>query len=442
MKDVLNSLAGRRFSGKSSGSYPGRPGLRRSLIALLLLATMAFLAACELFEENVAELWTDVPEFALYAAMFNASQNKYKIHVSQIENLPAAVQRSQVKPAIVIGRYLKSSILRPNLQQLDYLFSELQLNERIFYPSLFASGRVEDKQLLLPVSFNLPMMIFARTDDEKRLNNFVITIDEIERSGKEFDTQRNGMYTKMGFSPRWDPEFMMAVLQLQGADFREGDPFRWNRLAMDPVIANLRVWIESSHGTAAAEDDFRFRYLYIPKYKAIQEARIRFAWMTSARYFALSAEQRSNLSFRWLGQGTTIRIEDDTVYAAIIRSARGKDAAEAFFKWFYREDTQQSILEDARLSRMMEYSFGVAGGFSAIRTVNEKYFAEFYPELLGRLPPQDYLQATGNLPSYWPAVKREVILPFLLAATSENGPQDLYGSLDTQLRTWLKQRTD
>jgi len=419
----------------------GRAG--RSRFAGLVLICFALISgSCELFEENIADLWTDVPELALYVAEFNISQSKYKIHVSQVENLPSAVHRSQTKPALVVGRYLKSMVLRPYLQQLDYLFSELQLSERIFYPSLFSTGRMEDKQFLLPVSFNLPMMIFARSDDENRLNNFIIAMEELETRGKEFDAQRGSTYTSMGFSPRWNPEFMMALLQLQGADFREGDPFRWNRLALDPVIANLRAWITASHGSAAIEDDFQFRYLYIPDYKAIQEKRIRFAWMNSARYFALSAEHRSNLSFRWLGQGTNIRVEDDMVYAAIIRSAKGKDAAEAFIKWFYREDTQQRLLEDSRLSRMMEYSFGIAGGFSAIRSVNEKLFAEYYPELLGRLPPQDYLQATGSLPSYWPAVKREVLLPFLLTATSENSPQDLFGSLDAQLRTWLKQRSE
>ncbi|OHD16802.1 MAG: hypothetical protein A2087_01685 [Spirochaetes bacterium GWD1_61_31] len=399
----------------------------------------SLLGACRSPQDSIAELWTDVPEFALYAAAFNTSQPEYRIHVQYVENLPSSVQHAADKPALVIGRYLKSATLRPFLQPLDFLFTELRLNERLFYPNLLTSGLADNHQLLLPVSFNLPMIIFAQSDEAARANDFTISLEELETSAAAFDRRENGSFNRMGYSPRWSPAFMMAAAQLLGADFRESDPIRWNRLILDPFIANLRQWIANSHGSAKASDDFRFRYLYIPEYKAIQQERIRFAWMESAAFFTLNQEYRSALSFRWFGETTRVRVEDDMVFAGLVRKARGSAAAEAFLAWFYREETQQALLTDAKLTRLMETSFGLAGGFSALRTVNENFFVDFYPALLGKLTPPDFLQVTGDLPATWPAMKRDVVLPFLLEATAEEPPADLFGTLDLRLRNWLKQ---
>lgn len=411
---------------------------RAGLLAMLAIGILS----CDIFEPNYCELWTDIPELALYAAEFNNSQSSYKVHVSFKENLPASLSRSAEKPALLVGRYLNSQSLRPHLQSIDYLFNELQLNERGFYPSLFAAGNFEGKQLLLPVSFNLPMIVFSKADDTNRRNNFIITAEELEEQAAAFDRKNNTSFTRMGFSPRWSPEFMLAKLQLHGADFREANPLRWNRLSLEPGIANIRSWLQNSHGSTTAGDDFLFRYLYIPEHKAIQEERIQFAYMDSASYFTLTQENRSSLAYRWFGVENGILVDDDLVFAAMVRRGEGKNAAEAFLRWFYREDSIRQLLTDARTSRLMEYSFGIAGGFSALRSVNERLFPEFYPSLLGKLPPASFLRVPEPLPADWQLLKRDVILPFLMDASSEQPPSDLYGDLDNRLRTWLRQRGD
>ncbi|MBU0936868.1 MAG: hypothetical protein KKI09_16270 [Spirochaetes bacterium] len=431
MNTIVHAASAKK-TGRQSGTLS---------VVVLLLALTGSLLSCDLFEEGVAELWTDIPEFAFYAAKFNNSQDMYKIHVSYVENIPQAVQRSERKPALLAGTFLKSTILRPHLQQLDYLFSELKLSERQFYPTLFGTGRVEDKQLLLPVSFNLPMVIFQAADDKNRQNNFIISRQEIMDTAGSFDTKRGESYTKMGFSPRWNPEFLLSAVQLEGASFREGDPVRWDKIGLESAIAGLRKMISESHSSAQAEDDFKFRYLYIPEYKAVQEGRARFAWMNSASFFLLPEEQRSQLAFRWLGQAESIRLEDSTVFAGMCRTASGKDAAEAFLKWFYSEDTQRSLLQEARETRLMENSFGIAGGFSALRVINEKAFPDYYPSLLGKLPPAEYLQPAQGLPAGWPDIKKNVLLPFLLQATGDKPPEDLFGALESAMRTWGRQHS-
>ena len=96
--------------------------------------------------------------------------------------------------------------------------------------------------------------------------------------------------------------------------------------------------------------------------------------MSSSEFFVISEERRASLAIRWLSRSNSIPVEEDIVYAGICRKGEGRQAAEAFIKWFYSEETQRAILEDAKRYRSIESSFGVAGGFSAIRSVNEKLF--------------------------------------------------------------------
>ena len=133
-------------------------------------------------------------------------------------------------------------------------------------------------------------------------------------------------------------------------------------------------------------------------------------------------------------------VADDPVYIGIPRRARAKNAAETFLKWLYSEETQRSLLEEARRTRAMESSFGIAGGFSALRTVSEKFFPLYYPSLLGRMPPSSLLRVSPALPSAWPAMKDEAILPFLEEAAGAAAPTDLKAELERRLLAWQKRR--
>ena len=163
--------------------------------------------------------------------------------------------------------------------------------------------------------------------------------------------------------------------------------------------------------------------------------------MGSSSFFLIPEERRAGLAFRWLSRDGAIPLDDEVVYAGICRGAKGKQVAEAFLKWFYTEGTQRKILEDARRFRSIETSFGVAGGFSAIRSVNEKLFPLFYPSLLGRLPPGSYLSIPPALPAYWPDLRREVILPFLVDATSAVALENPNGVLESRIQAWMKRRS-
>ena len=62
---------------------------------------------------------------------------------------------------IVIGKWLKNEKIRRNFMPIDYLFTDQHINKYIFYPQLLSLGNIDNKQYLLPVSFNLPAIVFS-----------------------------------------------------------------------------------------------------------------------------------------------------------------------------------------------------------------------------------------------------------------------------------------
>jgi hypothetical protein len=61
-------------------------------------------------------------------------------------------------------------------------------------------------------------------------------------------------------------------------------------------------------------------------------------------------------------------------------------------------------------------TFGIAGGFSALRPVTDRFFPSHYPLLLGKIPSPDYIAASAILPIQWESIKNRVVLPYLEAA--------------------------
>ncbi|MDP3178513.1 MAG: hypothetical protein Q8M76_11475, partial [Spirochaetaceae bacterium] len=141
-------------------------------------AAAFILLSCGASDKGSAELWTDVPELALAVELFNASQPKHIVQIAWKADLSEAVKEAAKPPTLAIGRYLKSQGVRDRFQSLDYLFDELVVNQSAFYPGLLSLGMLEGRQLLLPVSFNLPAVIFPRGEN-RVAGDFMITLEDM-----------------------------------------------------------------------------------------------------------------------------------------------------------------------------------------------------------------------------------------------------------------------
>jgi hypothetical protein len=287
------------------------------------------------------------------------------------------------------------------------------------------------------VAFNIPTLIFARDKGELLSSPFTLTLPEIKALGKAYNIETNGVYSRMGFSPSWDDDFLFVSAVLAGASFREASPLTWDNDALERSLAYVESWIREANTGIQAEDDFSFKYFYDPPAKLVSSGRVLFFYMSSSNLFTLSQEQGANLDFRWIAGEDTIPISEDMVYYGIYRHSRAQKAAEAFTLWYFREETQRLFLEEGKNKRLLETRFGIANGFSALRIVTEQVFPQFYPILLGHMPPGSFLSPPNILPRNWTAMKERVILPYLHDRIRAANRGDIR-SLDRRLSDWSR----
>ncbi|MDR0683583.1 MAG: extracellular solute-binding protein [Spirochaetaceae bacterium] len=403
---------------------------------LFLAGVFFLLSACDEFNGRAAVLLTDRPEFALYAEQFNVSQDKYKVEVIYKNNIADDFYNTKSKegPDIIAGSWLKSASTLKYWQSLEFLFRKNPELEKSFYPSLLALGRFDNRQYLLPVSFNLPIIIFSENNDTLIPGPFTIEPEEVKTLGKNFNEEKNNVYTRMGFSPLWNNNFLFETAVIFNASFREDDPLGWNEEELLEAIQYIRGWIDQTNGGLKAEDEFFFKYFFDPPQKLVIANRILFAYMNSSAFFTMSNETQTNLDFRMLSGGGLIPVSEDAVYYGLSKKGNSKNAAREFTVWFFREETQMLLLEKSREKHLSDTIFGIANGFSALHTVNENIFPLYYPMLLGHMPPADLLTAPNILPKNWMDIKERVVIPCLRDACRGENDTPLKQRLDDWMR--------
>ena len=409
------------------------------------------LFSCSSKGSGVAILWTDSPEFAFYAEYFNASQDRYKVEVHYYESPAQKLtepgnQRRETGgsrdingefPDIVAAGWLKSSSTRALFKPLDNIFSKNGLDHSSFYPRLLSLGSIDGRQALLPVSFNVPAMIFARDFGQSSSNPFTIEMEEIRERSKDYNIEANGVYTRMGFSLSSNDEFLFVAATLFGASFREASPIAWESQALEQSVTWIQQWIAEANASTQAEDDFAFKYFYDPPDKLVNSGRILYSYMNSSKFFTLPEERRANLDFRWVAAKEMIPLDEYSVYYGILKKTKAAKAADAFTLWFFSADTQRQLLEAAKSKRLLETSFGIAGGFSAMKTVTEQIFPHFYPDLLGHVPPESFLSPANILPRNWMVLKERVILPYLRERIRHSS-RDEVRPLERRISDWSR----
>jgi ABC-type glycerol-3-phosphate transport system substrate-binding protein len=405
--------------------------LGAAVIAVLAL----FGQRCTVLSNPTLTLWTSQPEVAAYVETFNAAQDDYRIEVSYVEDASARLLRGEDPPDVLVDYSLWSRSLVDRFQPLDSLFEEERVDADSFYSALLSHCVVDGEHRVLPVSFSLPAIIFRRTEDAP--DRVLVSLTEMEALAAAFNESEDGVPHRLGFSPRWSSDFLYHCAVLFDARFREssGGTVRYSGHALTDAVYFLRTWIQESNGGLEAEQAFSDKYLYDPGYRLVQQRRILFSYMDIAELAVLPEQRRDSLGFFWFSKDERIPVDDDVLFAAVPRDAENPAGAEMFLSWFFDAETQRSLLQTTRLKRMR--SFGIAGGFSSVVQVNERYLAQSYPQLVGHVPPAHFLLFPEPLPVNWQSMRDQVVEPWLQEALrAENTSSDL----SEQIRLWLRQR--
>lgn len=403
--------------------------------ALVLFCAFTIFTSCK-NESNTVHLWTNQKEFASYAESFNASQDTYRVIVeykqSPVEALAKLENSKNASlPDIIVGPWLKNETVRKNFASLNSLFAKdadqdtsNKLYTSDFYPKLLELGNINGAQYLLPVSFNLPLIIFDQKNSSYVQDSFQISVEKLRIVASQFNERaKNGTYTAMGFSALWDEDFMYVVSKLFGANYAEsGELFSYDEKALNTAIYFLKDWSAKQNSSTEAEDDFKFKYLYSPVQNLVSTDRCLFGYTKSDVFFALPQERIQNIDFRWLcnSSQTEIAVADKMIYMGRYKKSPNKKAADAFMLWFLNETTQQKLLARSFDLQLTAQSFGISGGFSSLVLVNERAFPLYYPSLFGHLPKANMLSVPNILPEKWEDIKEKVIIPYIAESVRAN----------------------
>lgn len=397
--------------------------IKRIFTATITSITILFCFSCKTTKStpsNRIVIWTDCSEFAQYVELFNKTHKKDSAVIMYKENpaqsLPPA--KDELPPDIVVGSWLKNESTQKNFKSLDYLFDRKRLTSDIFYTQLLESGKIRKSQYLLPVSYNLPALIFSKDNEKLIAYNYTISLEDIRQTSALYNQKnKKDAFTRIGFSPLSNDDFIYLYAKLKNADFNsiKGN-ITWNQENLDKSVSELKEWITTDNKSPEVEKDFVYKYLAMPYYRQVNSGRTLFAYTTSDNLMKISKNHDYNIDFRWIAEENQLPLEDTFTMMGIYSKARNQVGASEFITWFFQSDNQNDILKRKADFNLDTELFGIAGGFSAVRDVTEHILPIYYNQLLTNLPPANILSAPSMLPPKWISYKTSVIKAYMNAA--------------------------
>lgn len=384
---------------------------------LLIFLSIILFASCKEEAPHRVVIWTDCSEFAQYIEFFNSTHTDTNAVLVYKENpaasLPAA--KDELKPDIIVGSWLRTDNTIKYFKDLNYIFDRKVLTSSIFYPQLLEAGKLDYSQYLLPVSFNLPAIIFSSYNKDLITDNYTLNLEQIRTIASSYNKKKkNGTYTRIGFTPLGNNDFLYLTTKLYGVNFRdEKGQIVWNDDKLKYTVEQLNDWVTTENTSAQVEEDFTFKYLFMPDYRQVTSGRTLFAYTTSDSLFKTLKNQDIDIDYRWISDGQFIPAEDSFTMLGIYKDSPNQPGATEFIRWFFDSENQQKILQRKSKLTLNTELFGISGGFSSIRDITEHILPAYYTQLFTNLPPENMLKVPQNLPARWESYQNTVIEPYI-----------------------------
>lgn len=384
---------------------------QRRLFSIILLCFI--LCSCDKnLHSNVIQIWTDCESFAFYAEMFNKEHKNIKAVVTYTKDTAHSINKidTQHMPDIIILSYLKNTQLKHNFHSININ----KVDKASFYPALLDYGKVNNTQYLLPVSFNLPVIIYQESNAPSAFLQNIDIKDLLATSAKFNQKDTNGAYQKIGFVASCNEKFLWTLMCESNVDFSQSNTtFSWNDTALNKCINYIKHWTLDTNTSTAMEEDFSFKYLYMPPIKQVVSGHNLFSFVTSDYLFSLNKTQVENVDFSYLSCDNNIAVLDNLLTLGIYKKAKHIGASYKFIKWFFDKDTQTRLFQSYQEQNLTTASFGIAEGFSSIREVNEECLCQHYEKLVAKTDFDNMLQLPNIMSNDWLRLKENVIIPYL-----------------------------
>lgn len=376
---------------------------------ILLLSVLLF--SCSGSRKIEIKVWTNKTDFPFYAELYNKSQDRYRVESIYVESIHNELNKSESVPDVVFGHYLNSSNTINFFQSLDSLFyhekkKPLGVQADDMYQDLLALCRNNSSTVLLPVSFNLPALVHLQGIEL----SFVSSQEDIREICLEFNSPEKG---RMGFSTFWTAESIYLSLRNSDFYFSEGDSQEliWDDDLFTREIKNILDLEADINGSYSEIIDFRKQYYNAPSFMLLTENRILLDFMTLRDFYSIPSDKRKLLDLTWIGNDNKIPVLEDILFTGIHKHAYNSAGAKDFIKWFFLPQTQISLIKESQIQQVT--SFGILGGLSPLKQINELEIHQLYSDLVGNIPAEQNLTFPGILPPFWPEVRSYVIFPWL-----------------------------
>ena len=370
-------------------------------------------ASCGLVSEPTVRLLTNRPELAAYIERYNSTQEKFRLEIAYVES-PAQSVLSSEQADIVIGEWLAAPQIMERFESTADIVKAGRIDPSLFYAGLLAMGSKDNRPVLIPVSFDIPALVFMGKNAPSDLPSMLLPLEMLRTLSQSYNrTGKNGPLS-MGFSPLWNRDFLSSSAALFGAKIRAGRGGfpAWDPDGLAETVGFLRDWLGRVNGGKDRDAAFADKNLVQPYYKLIETEKILFSIASFTDFFALPEEKRRSLDFRWPSREGVIPVMEDVLFAGVLRYAKNKNGARSFLEWFFSLQNQKSLLDVAQSLRIGV--FGVTNGFSAFKSLNERELPQKYPILLGHIPSENLLVFPEILPDNWLEIRDEVFWTWLM----------------------------
>ena len=245
-----------------------------------LTAVAVASAACAR-PDPVVQLWSDREELAAYVDVFNGSPAPVKVELTYVAQPAALLLAGAAAPDLILAAGLASPELYGLLAPLDRLLAG-NLAAEDYFPAVLAGGAAGERQLTLPLSFNLPVVVFARAATPPAIDQFLLPVEDLRRLGAEFDepaphpdgagaADASGRVIarhagRIGFSPLWNPEVLHLLARTRGGGFTTAAD---GKVAVDhrqlaAAVSAAHAWVRSAPGGIAGQQHFTDTFFTVP----------------------------------------------------------------------------------------------------------------------------------------------------------------------------------
>lgn len=366
------------------------------------------------------------PDVAFLAEWFNVSQSQYRV-IFNFASDSRETLNQRLFPDLIIDTNLQDTLLSVDYHTLPSSLA----NPKTVYPDLLQPGKTGNRQKLLPLAFNLPLIAYAHTPGKDEFPLFQ-SFNELADNAAAYNRRNQWEYTRMGFSPLWDADCLFLAYRQFGLQFIPmSKGFYADGASLQKAQQRLDAWIQTTVGNLPLEKIYRDKYHRYPGYLLLEHNQALFYYYDTKTFFQIPPEHRAKLAFSWIGTDNRVPALEEVLFAGIPQHGNAKKGALAFLQWIQSPENQRRFIR--KKNELGIDGFGLLGGFSSLIEVTEDFFPLVYPILDSKLPAADQIAFSVDLPLQLIEAKNEIIKNWMMKKAQGINEWDLNMEIDRWL---------